>query len=93
MDISTVKGMILPQQAHVVDWQLTGSAGAGQCESSSQELRDRIKALEARAMSLLHPAITTPGAVAAQRSLAALEAEIARLRADLAWRRAEERAA
>jgi hypothetical protein len=93
MDISTVKGMVLCQQAHVVDWQLTSDAGGGQYESSSQQLRERIKALEARAMSLLYPAVTIPGAVAAQRSLAALEAEIARLRADLAWLRAEERAA
>jgi hypothetical protein len=73
--------------SHVVDWQLLGTA-----DTQRREVHEHIKELESRAMRLLRAAMTNPGAAAAQRSLAALEAEIARLRSDLAWRKAETRA-
>ena len=72
---------------HVVDWQLVGTV-----DTERRDVRERIRVLETRAMSLLRAATTSPGAAAAQRSLTALEVEIARLRSDLAWCRAESRA-
>jgi hypothetical protein len=54
-------------------------------------VREQIKLLEARAMGLLRAAVTNPGAAAAQRSLVSLETQLARLRADLAWLRADTR--
>jgi hypothetical protein len=80
-------------EAHVVDWQLARAAAAVQYDMDSREVRQQIKVLEARALGLLRAAVTNPGAAAAQRSLASLEVQIARLRADLAWLRAETRRA
>jgi len=72
-------------EIHVVDWQLVGPVGA----ADGRDVRERIRVLETRAIALLRSAVTNPGTAEAQRSLAALEGEIARLRADLAWGRAE----
>jgi hypothetical protein len=78
---------------HVVEWQLRGTPAASRHDSEGRNVRERIRALEAQALTHLRTAVTRPGALAAQRSLAVLDAEIARLRADLAWRRAEARTA
>jgi len=84
-------GVSLGNQAHAVDWQLTTGVAA-QYGEASRRLREQITALESRAMGLLHAAVAHPGGTAAQRSFASLEAEITRLRADLAWLRADARA-
>jgi len=76
---------------HVVDWQLVATAEAAGRHTECRDVRERIRVLEARALTLLRTAVTHPGAAAAQRSLSALEVEIASLRADLAWRRTEVR--
>jgi hypothetical protein len=78
-------------EAHVVDWQLARAAAAAQCDTETRAVREQIKVLEARAIGLLSAVVTNPGAAAARRSLASLEAQVARLRADLAWLRAETR--
>lgn len=75
----------ISRDIHVVDWQLVGTFGAAEV----RDVRERIRGLETRAIALLRTAVTNPGTAEAQRSLAVLEGEIARLRADLAWRRAE----
>ncbi|HEY4447835.1 MAG TPA: hypothetical protein VGN03_04470 [Steroidobacteraceae bacterium] len=84
-------GTYLANEAHVVDWQLARAAAAIQYDAESREVREQIKLLEARAMGLLRAAVTNPGAAAAQRSLVSLETQLARLRADLAWLRADTR--
>lgn len=86
------RALVLSRE-HVVEWQLVGAADARQYEVEGRDVRERIRVLEAQAMMLLCAAVTNPGAVAARRSLAALEAEITSLRADFAWRRAEARTA
>ena len=74
----------------MVDWQLVRTADTGADKRSEvRDLRERIKALEGRAMTLLRDVVAHPGAYAGRRALAALDAEIAALRADLAWRRSE----
>jgi len=78
-----------PAGHHVVDWQLVATAGAARREPAGRDVRERISQLEAEAMRLVHSAVTSPATAAAQRSLAALDAEIRSLRAELAWRRAE----
>ena len=84
-------GALIPSGDHVVDWQLVRAAEmAADGPPEARDLRERIKALEGRAMTLLREAVADPGANARRRALAALDAEIAALRADLAWRRAEE---
>ena len=67
----------------MVDWQHIGTGSAAE----SRDVRERIRLLETRALALLRTAVTDPRAAEAQRSLAAFEAEIAMVRADLAWRR------
>lgn len=84
---------LVRSREHVVEWQLIGAADAQQYDPEGRAIRERIRMLEAQAMALLRAAVTNPGAAAAQRSLAVLDAEIASLRADLAWRRAEARTA
>ena len=80
----------IPVGEHVVDWQLVRTADpAADNRSEVRDLRERIKALEGRAMTLLRELVADPGAHAGRRALAALDAEIAALRADLAWRKAE----
>jgi hypothetical protein len=86
-------GTYLANEAHVVDWQLARAAAAVQYDAESHEVREQIKLLEARALGLLRAAMTNPGGAAAHRSLASLEAQVARLRADLAWLRADRRSA
>lgn len=78
---------------HVVEWQLVGATDNRHFETEGRDVRERLLALEAQAMTLLRAAVTNPGAAAARRALAALDAEIASLRADIAWRRAEVRTA
>jgi hypothetical protein len=50
--------------------------------------RERIKVLQAQAMTLLRAAFADPGSAALQQVLAAVDAEIIGLRSQLAWRRA-----
>jgi hypothetical protein len=78
---------------HVVEWQLVGATDSREYEAEGRDVRERLLALEAQAMTLLRAAVTNPGAAAARRSLAALDAEILSLRAEIAWRRAAVRAA
>jgi hypothetical protein len=78
---------------HVVEWQLAGSGDVPRYEAAERDVRDRIRVLETRAMTLVHATVTNSGGVAAWRLLAALDTETAKLRADLAWRRAETRTA
>jgi len=77
-----------PAGDHVVDWQLVATAGAARRDSAERDVRERISRLEAEAMTLVRSAVTTPATAAVQRSLAALDAEIRSLRAELAWHRA-----
>jgi len=80
----------VPGGDHVVDWQLVRTADtAADSRTEIRDLRERIKALESRAMTLCREVVARPGADAGRRALAALDAEIAVLRADLAWRKAE----
>jgi hypothetical protein len=78
---------------HIVDWQLSGTVRAAAYEAGERDLRERIRVLEARALTLVRAATSNPHAVVAHRSLVAIDAEIAALRAQLAWRSAEGRAA
>jgi len=89
--MNTPDRVLVSSAHHVVDWQLVGTAGATLHDTECRDVRERIRVLEARALTLLRTAVTSPGAAAAQRSLSAIEVEIASLRADLAWRRAEVR--
>jgi hypothetical protein len=73
---------------HLVDWQLARTFDAAPHAADERNTRERIRSLEAHAMTLLRAAVGNATAAAAQRSLAALDAEIAILRADLASRRA-----
>ena len=86
-------GTYLANEAHVVDWQLARAAAAVHYDAESREVREQIKLLEARALGLLRAAMTNPGGAAARRALASLEVQVARLRADLAWLRADRRRA
>jgi len=81
------------ERDHVVDGQLVRATDVRQCEADGRTVRERILALETQAMTLLRAGAANPDAVAARRSLAALDTELARLRADLAWHRAEARTA
>jgi len=74
--------------SHVVDWQLVRSAPAAQCGTPDNDVRERIRALQAKAMTLSHGVRTTPRITTAHRALNTLEAEIIGLRAELAWRTA-----
>ena len=78
---------------HVVDWQIVRTADAAYQTGDWNicEIRGRLKALEARAVTLSHAVVRDPAAVVARRSLVALDAEIATMRAELAWHRAEVR--
>jgi hypothetical protein len=67
----------------VVDWQLVADSDARH-DTDARDLRERIRVLEAQAMTCLCAVVMNRGASAARRSLAALESEIARLRAELA---------
>src|SRR5215469_8096644 len=72
---------------HVVDWQLVRTADTAAGGWEVRDPRQRIKELEARGMTLLLEVVADPRAVQRHRALAALDAEIAALRADLAWER------
>jgi hypothetical protein len=78
----------VPSDHHVVDWQLVRTAD-NLNESTVRDVRERIRMLEAQAMTLSRLLLTSPGVSTARESLAALDKQIARLRADLAWGRAE----
>jgi hypothetical protein len=69
---------------HVVDWQLVRTADTGVAGLNVRNLREQIKALEARATTLLLEVLANPRAVAGHRALAEIDAQIAALRADLA---------
>ena len=78
----------------VVDWQTVRTADAAACHTGDynmRQMRERLKALEARALTLSRAVVRDPAAVVAQRSLVALDAEIVTLRAELAWHRAAAR--
>jgi hypothetical protein len=78
---------------HVVDWQLVRTTDNPQHDSSGSGARERIRILEAQATALSRVVLANPAVYATRESLAALDRQIASLRADLAWRRAEARAA
>jgi hypothetical protein len=82
---------LIPSGDHVVDWQLARSADTAAGRGSEiRDLRERIKALEGRAMTLLREVVADPRAQGGRRTLYALNAEIAALRAELAWRKVAE---
>jgi hypothetical protein len=75
---------------HVVDWQLVRTTDHHQHDSNVRDVREQIRMLEARAITLSRLVVrTNPGFSAARESLAALDRQIANMRADLAWGRAE----
>jgi len=75
---------------HVVDWQLVRTTDSVQPGSSVRDVRGRIRMLEAQAITLSRLVVrTNPEFSSARVSLAALDRQIASLRADLAWGRAE----
>ena len=78
---------------HVVDWQLVRTTDNHQHDSNVHDVRERIRMLEAQAITLSRLVLANRGFSAARESLAALDKQIASLRADLAWRRAESRVA
>jgi hypothetical protein len=78
---------------HIVDWQLVSTTEIHQQDSNVRDVREQIRMLEAQAITLSRQVVANPGYSAARESFAALDRQIAILRADLAWRRAELRAA
>jgi len=72
---------------HVVEWQL--DVTPSQARPHDHDVQGRIQVLQAQAMALLHTVVTNRGTAATRQALSALDAEIASLRAQLAWRRAE----
>lgn len=87
-------GTLCPSDNHVVDWQIVRAADAATDQTrdcKDREMRGRLNALEARALKLSRAVVRDPAAVVARRSLVALDTEIATLRAQLAWHRAEAR--
>jgi hypothetical protein len=74
---------------HVVDWQLVRTTDNHQHDSDVRDVRERIRMLEAQAITLSRLLLSNPGSSTARESLAALDRQIASLRADLAWGRAE----
>jgi hypothetical protein len=76
---------------HVVDWQLVRTPDTHQHDSNVRDVRERIRMLQAQAITLSCLVRANPRFSADRESLAALDKQIAFLRADLAWRRAEAR--
>jgi hypothetical protein len=84
---------LAPTAPRVVDWQLVSTTERHQPDSSVRSLRERIRMLEVHAITLSRSVVrTNPEFSAARESLAALDRQIAGLRADLAWGRAEQAA-
>ena len=81
------------ERGHVVDWQIqdSGTLAASLNPIETREVYRRLKVLEDQATRLLSQLRTDARREAVRRSLAAFEAEIVSLRADLAWRRMETR--
>jgi hypothetical protein len=81
------------ERGYVVDWQIQDSVApvASLNPIETREVYRRLKVLEAQAMQLLSQLRTERRRESMRRSLASFEAEIAGLRADLAWRRMETR--
>jgi hypothetical protein len=79
-----------PAGHHVVDWQLSNS-DSKQRQSDAHGVRHRIRNLEAQAIALSRLAAASPDADSLRGLLVALDREIAGLRAELAWRRADSR--
>jgi len=78
----------------VAERQPAAIAEAPRHGTDNRDLREQIKVLESRALTLVHSAVMNSGTTAAaHRSLAAVDAEITSLRAELAWQRTEARAA
>ena len=79
------------ERGYFVDWQIQDSAApaASLHPIETREVYRRLKVLEAQAMRLLSQLTTDPRRENVRRSLASFEAEIASLRADLAWRKME----
>jgi uncharacterized protein involved in exopolysaccharide biosynthesis len=76
---------------HVVDWQIVRNTDNNQHDWNVHGLRERIQMLEGQAITLSRLVVrTNPKFSAARESLAALDRQIASLRADLAWGRAEQ---
>lgn len=75
---------------HVVDWQLVGTALAARDGTGDRDVRKRVTVLQARG-KLLQAVLANPGTAATQQALAAVNAEIAGLLSQLAWRRDEAR--
>ena len=72
------------------DRQPVRSTSGARRDAGNGDLRERIGALETRAMTLLRTAIMNAGtSAAAHRSLAVVDAELRGLRAELAWHRAD----
>lgn len=82
---------IVSSMNHVVDWQPARAALATRYVTADRDVRERIKVLQAHAMTLLHGVRTNRDTATAQQALYTLEAEIIGLRAELAWRKAEAR--
>jgi hypothetical protein len=68
---------------HVVDWQLVRSTES--YHYSNRDLRVQIRLLETQASTLSRFVLANPEATAKRESLAALDRQIASLRATLAW--------
>jgi hypothetical protein len=84
---------IVSSDPHVVDWQLVRTTDNHQLGSKVRDVRERIRMLEAQAITLSRLVVrTNPEFSAARESLAVLDRQIASLRADLAWGRAEQAA-
>ena len=79
------------ERGYVVDSQIQDSAApaADLHPIEAFEVYRRLKVLEAQAIRLLSEVATEPRRKNVRRLLTSFEGEIARLRAELAWRRVE----
>jgi hypothetical protein len=75
---------------HVVDWQLIATV-PGREDPAARGTRDRIRNLETQAAALLRQMSASPDLGGMRVTLSELDQEIAALRAERAWRRANAR--
>ena len=88
--VMEISERLVSSDHHVVDWQLVRTTDNPQHDGNIRDVRERIRVLEAQAITLSRlVGRTNPGFSAARESLAVLDRQIASLRADLAWGRAE----